>query len=41
MYSVDTTARFEKSVKECKRQGKRIDDLWGCGGYPHGGWLSA
>ena len=28
MYSVDTTAQFEKSVKECKRRGKRIEDLW-------------
>lgn len=28
MYSVDTTARFERSVRECKRQGKRIEDLW-------------
>lgn len=28
MYSVDTTNQFEKSLRECKRQGKRIDDLW-------------
>ncbi len=28
MYSVDTTNQLEKSLKECKRQGKRIDNLW-------------
>ncbi|MBR4547831.1 MAG: type II toxin-antitoxin system YafQ family toxin [Paludibacteraceae bacterium] len=28
MYSVGTTAQFEKSVKICKMRGKRIQDLW-------------
>ena len=27
MYSGDTAARIEKSVRECKRQCKRIEDL--------------
>ena len=27
MYSVDTTDQFERSVKECTRNGKRMEDL--------------
>ena len=28
MYSVDTTDQFERSVKDCTRNGKRMEDLW-------------
>ena len=27
MYSVDTTDQFERSVKECTRNGKRVEKL--------------